>query len=360
MKRLALVFMAGCLTFGLLELTVSAFAGRVDPVTVLDPDTMYAYRPGLDLVSITDEYRITFRTDSLGLRVCGSGETAREPASGGLYFIGDSFTEGLGVECEKTFPAAAARELKREFFNAGMHGGAPPFYQLRNHKFLKVIHPEAVFIQIYDNDLLDMDAMSGFLSISPDGEARLNTPPASKKLAARITENSALLWNLRLRWMAMRGKDSPLRFYRPASVPPGPPEPSVRTEDGAFDFYGRKLDGPWVSRLEKLEKSLRVLIRQTRTLAPQSRVFVIHIPGRPLYTYNPAEQLANPVRSMTQKTSREEGAEFIDGQIALSRDPGSRYFEKNGHINGAGHRAIADAVVSGYRSGLRFPMRVAR
>jgi hypothetical protein len=134
----------------------------------------------------------------MGLRVCGSGEVGREPPTkGGFYFIGDSFTEGLGVDCEKTFAAAVARSKRKDFFNAGMHGGAPPFYVLRNQKFLKRLTPEAVFVQIYDNDATDMDAMSEFISLGQD----VRVKPLSEKESLRIhlTEHSSFLSALRIR-----------------------------------------------------------------------------------------------------------------------------------------------------------------
>lgn len=335
---------------GLLEITAGAFAARVDPVTALDPVTRYAYKPGLDLVSTAEEYRITFRTDSMGLRVCGSGEVGREPPTkGGFYFIGDSFTEGLGVDCEKTFAAAVARSKRKDFFNAGMHGGAPPFYVLRNQKFLKRLAPEAVFVQIYDNDAIDMDAMSEFISPGPSGEMRVKPLSEKESLRIHLIEHSSFLSALRIR---LRENHSPW-FFRagtaPAELPPG--TDASKTSD-SFGFYGKtKMESPWSNRLELLAASINRMILDLHVLAPDARLVLIHIPDRTIYQYSLVSQEQNAVRAMVRLAAARSGAIFVDGQVALSRDPGTKYFPGNGHINADGHAAIARAILM--QSGVR-------
>ena len=335
---------------GLLEITAGAFAARVDPVTALDPVTRYAYKPGLDLVSTAEEYRITFRTDSMGLRGGGSGEVGRAPPTkGGFYFIGDSFTEGLGVDCEKTFAAAVARSKRKDFFNAGMHGGAPPFYVLRNQKFLKRLAPEAVFVQIYDNDAIDMDAMSEFISPGPSGEMRVKPLSEKESLRIHLIEHSSFLSALRIR---LRENHSPW-FFRagtaPAELPPG--TDASKTSD-SFGFYGKtKMESPWSNRLELLAASINRMILDLHVLAPDARLVLIHIPDRTIYQYSLVSQEQNAVRAMVRLAAARSGAIFVDGQVALSRDPGTKYFPGNGHINADGHAAIARAILM--QSGVR-------
>jgi hypothetical protein len=103
--------------------------------------------------------RTDYWIDSLGLRDTSSRTVALESPRRRLVFMGDSFTEGLGVEYEDTFVGRVARALEKdgvEVLNAGCMSYSPVTY-FRKTKWLLDeglrFDDLAVFIDI--GDLLD-------------------------------------------------------------------------------------------------------------------------------------------------------------------------------------------------------------
>jgi hypothetical protein len=76
-------------------------------------------------------------------------------------FMGDSFTEGYGVEVDDGIVAKSEKRFRDhhpntnfEFINAGIRGGAPTTYRRQLDRFL-ALSPDALALVSYDNDLAD-------------------------------------------------------------------------------------------------------------------------------------------------------------------------------------------------------------
>jgi lysophospholipase L1-like esterase len=91
-----------------------------------DPRAVWRLRPHVDAVWSTAEYEEHSRTSSLGLR---GPELAAErpPGTVRILAVGDSFTYGVGVQEEESYPSLvasllAARGVPAEVLNAGVPG----------------------------------------------------------------------------------------------------------------------------------------------------------------------------------------------------------------------------------------------
>tara|TARA_B100000767_G_scaffold275236_1_gene311171 strand:+ start:373 stop:1491 length:1119 start_codon:yes stop_codon:yes gene_type:complete len=73
-----------------------------------------------------------------------------------FILIGDSFTEGIGLNYEKTFAGMLSKELKINFHNMGVASYSPSIYKKKINFFLKkkIIKPKGVLVFI---DISDID-----------------------------------------------------------------------------------------------------------------------------------------------------------------------------------------------------------
>lgn len=119
-----------------------------------------AHRPNVSKTLKSIEFEYQFSTNELGIRYPQiSGE--KPTGSTRILLLGDSFTEGVGVEAADTFGAllqdhysgASGNEVL--FINGGLGGEGPTrFWRLFNDVGL-ALGPDGLLLCIYANDLMD-------------------------------------------------------------------------------------------------------------------------------------------------------------------------------------------------------------
>lgn len=125
-----------------------------------DPFTGARYAPNLDLrISYSSPTELFhFTTNSLGFR---SRElpNKKDPETIRVLFVGDSFTEGFGVNDEETFPyyfehLARELELPVEVMNAGQNATDIPEHAAFMRGYAKSLKPDLVILSLYaGNDI---------------------------------------------------------------------------------------------------------------------------------------------------------------------------------------------------------------
>jgi lysophospholipase L1-like esterase len=116
---------------------------------------------------VSDDNGVRYRFDADGFRASG---TATLPGSRTILFIGDSFTEGMGVDSDETFPAVTCDRLMERGVRARcLNGGVSGFgtaHELRLLRALlarKALTVDAVVFQVLpNNDLRDNWEDAGF------------------------------------------------------------------------------------------------------------------------------------------------------------------------------------------------------
>ena len=86
------------------------------------PTRGFAYRPNLSRRVVASDYTLDFVTDSLGFRVPVE-QSAEDSATHRLLAVGNSFTQGHGVQAIEAWPRVAGRLVDRlGVINAGVSG----------------------------------------------------------------------------------------------------------------------------------------------------------------------------------------------------------------------------------------------
>ncbi|UCF09648.1 MAG: SGNH/GDSL hydrolase family protein, partial [Candidatus Bipolaricaulota bacterium] len=190
-QKVVLAVVAGLASLALCEIAVRVFVvvRNVGPsFTEYDAEYGKRLKRSFSAVRITPEFTMRISTNSLGFR----GPEPEGPLSGGIFFVGDSFTMGYGVSDGKEFPAlvgaalAVGGESDVPVVNAGMGDNG-------NGRWLKLLRLEAprfeprlVVLQVQENDFAD-NLREGLYRLEPDGVLREQPiPPMSR---ARIFQH---------------------------------------------------------------------------------------------------------------------------------------------------------------------------
>lgn len=110
------------------------------------------------------EFTEHFKTNRMGLRY--DDIPFQKPAGERRVFVvGDSFTEGLGVEADQTWLSDLERDFAAggrfiRFINGGLQNTGPMHYARVLHRIGFRYHPDAVVVLLYANDLTDTDPVS--------------------------------------------------------------------------------------------------------------------------------------------------------------------------------------------------------
>jgi lysophospholipase L1-like esterase len=167
-RNLLTAILATLATLGALEVAVRIVPRRENPGRVhyasrsnlfrLDPDLIYALRPGARGELRTREFREIDEINAAGLRGRDVGPKGRGVQR--VIAVGDSFTFGTGVAAADSYPEALERELRErgvpvEVVNAGVPGyGADQTYRwvrLRAREYA----PDAIVFGVHTSDLRD-------------------------------------------------------------------------------------------------------------------------------------------------------------------------------------------------------------
>ena len=108
-----------------------------------------------------------FYTNSLAMKDSSRREVSRIPVGKRVIFIGDSFTEGVGVSYEDSFVGQFARTQApagTEVLNAGVASFSPRLYYLRTRRLLEVekIKFDELYVFIDISDIQDELGYDGF------------------------------------------------------------------------------------------------------------------------------------------------------------------------------------------------------
>ncbi len=210
----------GLLVLGALAFTLAAGEGVVRvaaqlsghrPIVVSDAGTGWAARPDLEGTTVVfGGARFRLSTDELGRRRCyPPGE--RPPDVPALVLVGDSFTQGIGVDDDQTFGWSLARDRRYRVVNLGVGGYGTQQELLQLERFLEsqpgvAIGP--VIVIVYENDFLDVqrdrDPWLGRSKPRFDVvEGALVRRPFEVPASERLMDRSWLYWLLRSKYVLL-------------------------------------------------------------------------------------------------------------------------------------------------------------
>lgn len=123
-KRALFAFIAALLSFVLFAIFGEVLVRLLAPQPLLPryvTDSGFGIRvhcPDIETHHTTGDYRITIRTNSMGIRSDREFTFAKPDGVFRIAVLGDSFTFGYGVEAEQTYSALLERRLQKRGINA--------------------------------------------------------------------------------------------------------------------------------------------------------------------------------------------------------------------------------------------------
>ncbi len=292
-----------------------------------------------------------FRTNSLGFKDASPREVPREPQGHRIVFIGDSFTEGVGLPFEKTFVGIIGQDLSArntEVLNAAACSYSPKLYYFKIRYLLEDLGLKfdelVVFIDM--SDIQDEIVYMTFNPRSSGGKRHLIH--AFRRYAIRHSVIGNLLdrevqkvlasWPRGAAHGAWTGTLEDYSSYEEYIY-----ERSGWYSDANYGKWGAKgaaLAKEYMSRLAALCRSKGV--RLTVAVYPWPRQVDEHV--------------AENRHVVFWKTfARQEHLDFVNFfPLFMRPDPDAvieRYYMRdNYHLNEAGNRLIAEGFLKWYRS----------
>jgi len=303
------------LTLGLLELFVRSFVTvrNVGPAfTVYDPIYGKRLKPNLHATRIAPEFRIAINTNSLGMR---DPEPTR-PSTGGIVFVGDSFSMGYGVQDNEAFPALIRAGLEKRgvsmpVLNTGMgNNGNGRWVKFFEHDAAK-FHPRIVIFQVMANDF-DDNLAEHLFDLGTDGRLRelpIAPPGLARKAQTLVDEVPGLAYShlVGLAWTAAEAIQSDRSAVSTTESGTGDVLPSDAL---TFALVGNAVD-------------------QARATGAEVIGLLIGLTGQR--------------RAKMIEIFKERGLTCLDGPNR--KDSPDMFFKVDGHWNAAGHRRTAELLL---------------
>ncbi|MBE7412157.1 MAG: GDSL family lipase [Leptospiraceae bacterium] len=336
-----------------------------------DKELLFRMYPKKKGIVASEEFSVTVETNSDGYR-----QKIKKDSQEKVLIMGDSFTEGWGVEENEIYVEKLNSFTKDIFFiNAGLHGSSPSLYAIQIPYVLNKYKPTQVIVQIFDNDLDDNEKLERFIQFNKNGEAE---KPKPKFLANLITEKGYnFLKDLSIyRFFSklikvFKKEPSPILYYKLGREPKieiltheksilkfgklSPLGKEINLKYGnQFGFYKDSSDDLWKNRLSK---NLIYLTQIIQTAKKQNiPISFLYIPAKEFFAKggilgdkkihsSVSYESANPLYLQIYQLCTKEklNCTFLTKDF-FERSPENLYFPFDAHLNRKGHQVLAEIL----------------
>ncbi len=136
----------------------------------------HTWKPNTDFNFKESEFSSHYSINSLGVREKEFSENKKDVHTKRIICLGDSFTEGMGVEYEEAFPKILENSTKSacqnndiEILNFGVSGSDILFSQKMLTEKLIHYHPDGIIVGINASDVTDIIQRGGVERFKPNG-----------------------------------------------------------------------------------------------------------------------------------------------------------------------------------------------
>lgn len=272
-------------------------------------------------------------------------QTDELPGTLDVVAVGDSFTQGFGVDGTAAWPAVVAESLQVSVLNLGQSGTGPAQYNRALTRALEQHQPDLVLYGFFANDVVDLP-VAGSVDIGAAGGARPSGPADPVGLARSWLQGHSSLYHVGRNWSGRwRGMDGLDRYQA----------------DGlnlwfAVPFW-RQYAGSDSPAARDRWPLVRALLTEARALseARGARIVYLFLPNKEevyLPVLLPAiwdETLDHP-RDLIAEVCTAEKLDCFDLTPALQERAAQReqlFFAQDAHLNERGH-AVVGRAVAGY------------
>lgn len=328
-----------------------------EPYRIRHPVYHHALKPGAVGRLRRPEFAVSYRINRLGMRDREFDEQ-KPPFTTRLLMLGDSFTEGWGVEVGECFAKQLERRLnvdltgtmRYEVLNAGTGSFSPMLeYLYLRHRGLK-LSPNWVIVNFDMSDLMDDRYYARFATFDSQG-ALLKVPPVQTMtgrlesfLAAGFIENRLL--------SALSSVQQPeVRDIL-----------AIRDPDALWDRAALRLEhtvtddqAPFRKYYEHSQKYLKLCrdlcekegVRFALSLYPYGHQVNDEEwkTGRLHWGLKPSYHGSGAPFALMERWARDQGIPVCNLLPRLKQERGARlYYENDGHWTTAGHRVVAEGL----------------
>jgi lysophospholipase L1-like esterase len=314
-----------------------------------DPDVGHVYKPNVEQILQTREWRQVWRSNSEGLRADRDyGE--RKPGTYRILVVGDSFTVGDQVALADTYPGVLERRLgerlgpgRVEVLNAGFPSYGTVHAARWLQKFGVRFQPDLVVLGMTPNDLVERNPLS---VIARDGAM----------VRANSSERELRRWQELQRWYNVRGivdRSAVARRLNEAMA--------AFDEPGRYTHYRAFLAVPDEAAAEQYAFAERqVLDIYATTQSIGADLFILTIPFREQLA--PMEQGLDPTRfgRVWRAFADRYDIPSVDLLDDFRRhpDPNSLFWTVDSHCTQAGYELIGQVLAEAiwqHRQRVRLP-----
>lgn len=319
------------------------------------------YEPGARADLLADEFRVRFAINRFGHRDRLDRRAERTPGVPRLALLGDSFAAGWGVELEETFGYRFEEDTGVEVVNAAKNGGCPLWYVPQARAVSERFRPDWLLVQLFDNDAADNAHYRRRFRLEVGDRVgplppHLQPPHGVLGRIAHALDRSHLRDRLRALGRRLRGE----AVHRSPFVEPGARpdarilgrEEAIAAHDvdfspdspweGGFAFHDPAQQDAWAERLAWNTQLLAQLLDEAA--ARGERVAFVYVPHAGVFFREPT---VNPLAADARALAGRRRAPWIDAREVFARHPRPRelYHAWDGHLNAAGHAALARGLV---------------
>jgi len=151
---------------------------------VIENDHLHIGTPGMTICDELPEFNFCCNTNALGFK---GEEWEQKEDESPVFFVGDSFVEGVGADCRNNLPNyfknyALADSINVSILNAGI-SGSDVFYAYKViEEIVLDFHPSTVMLGINNSDVYEHQVRGGFERFRNDGTTGFKASPVPEKL----------------------------------------------------------------------------------------------------------------------------------------------------------------------------------
>ncbi|MBK7056778.1 MAG: GDSL family lipase [Leptospiraceae bacterium] len=371
MKKKIFLFAFILINLAIFEVILSVFDPEQILVKGFDKEMLFRMYPNKFGKVVSEEYSVLVETNLNGFRQKLEPETKYS-----TLVIGDSFTEGWGVEEKEIYTEVYNQNSKTDkLLNLGLHGSSPILFALQIKTYLETFKPKRVIVQLFDNDLDDNDKIEVFAERNEDGTVRA---PKSRLAASIFGESlynffkERTLYRLTTKvYKFFQKQPSPILYYKAGREPgitvlshKGSIEKfgglkslgnEINTKYGnQFGFYKDAKEELWKNRLSKNEIYLNQILKICKD--KNVELSFLYIPAKEYFAQggitgtitghtSEAHKQENPHFLQIEKVCKENALKcYYANEYLFDKNPESLYFPYDAHLNAEGHKALAEMI----------------
>ncbi|MBK8398627.1 MAG: GDSL family lipase [Leptospiraceae bacterium] len=371
MKKKLFLILFILINIALFEGILSLFDPERILVKGFDKELLFRMYPNQSGVVVSEEYSVLVETNQYGFR-----QKLYDNQTYDTLVVGDSFTEGWGVEEKEIYTYIFNQNSNStRLMNLGLHGSSPILFALQIESYIKKFKPKKIIVQIFDNDLDDNDKIEVFTDLNSDGTVK---GPKSRLAATIFGEGlynffkERTLYRLSTKiYKFFQKQPSPILYYKVGREPKltilshkdsigkfgglKALGKEINTKYGnQFGFYKDTNEELWKNRLKKNE----IYLNQILQICKENNVALsfLYIPAKEYFAKggitgnikdftNEAHKLDNPHFLQIEKICKENTLTcYFANEYFFDKNPESLYFPYDAHLNAEGHKTLAEMI----------------